>query len=489
MTTPGNTTHLIETTTGSVAGETKHGVRRWKGIPYAAPPVDDLRFAPPQPVDPWDEPFDATGRFPICPQNAGGLEAAAGGGAGDQSEAGCLTLNVWSADGGEGKPVMFWIHGGAFTTGSGLIPWYDGSNLADRGVVVVTINYRLGPLGFLHLEDVPGSGNAGILDQIAALEWVRDNIAGFGGDPDNVTIFGESAGGMSVGTLMGTPAARGLFHKAIPQSGAASMVATAESATRTTEKIMAAAGVEDVAALRALPVEDLLAAAAGIGINFTGGPSFAPVHDGIVLPEPPLAAVANGSAAGVELLTGWNAEEMKLFTLLDRRLASVPRETLLRVVERRASADVAASIVDAYDQDGRDLVVALLSDVMFRLPAIELLETQSAHARAYGYEFRFASTGFGGTLGAAHAVEIPFVFDNLDRKGVHFITGEVDDRMRSLAGAMADAWVAFAHTGTPTADGLPNWPVYDADHRPTMILDLEPTLEADPGSALRQLWT
>lgn len=479
---------LIDTTTGPVQGETKRGGRRWKGIPYAAPPVGDLRFALPRPVAPWSEPFQATGRFPICPQNSGGLEAAAGGGSAESSEADCLTLNVWSAQGTAGlAPVMFWIHGGAFTSGSGLIPWYDGTNLARRGVVVVTINYRLGPLGFLHLDDEEGSGNAGIADQIAALGWVRDNIAAFGGDPDNVTIFGESAGGMSVATLLGAPSAKGLFRRAIPQSGAASLVNSAGAATRTTDKIMAAAGVDDIAGLRALPVDKLLEASDGIGINFTGGASFGPVHDGVVLPELPLDAVRDGSAAGVDLLTGWNAEEMNLFTLLDPRLASVPRDTLSRIVEGRGGDD---AVLAAYEAAaGDELVVRLLSDIMFRLPAIELLDAQGSHGSRYGYEFRFSSGAMGGAMGAAHAVEIPFMFDNLDRGGVGFLVGEIDDEMRSLATAMADAWVAFAKTGTPVADGLPAWPSYESGGRNTMILDRTSSVEADPGSELRQVWS
>lgn len=491
--------YLVETTSGPVTGESKRGVQRWKGMPFAAPPVGELRFAGPQPPVPWTEPLNATGRFPICPQLVGDLEAAAGGGGGtEQSEAGCLTLNVWTpAADDRRRPVMFWIHGGGFTSGAGIIPWYDGSNLAKRDVVVVTCNYRLGPLGFLYLDplggdDVAGSGNAGILDQVAALEWVRDNIASFGGDPDNVTIFGESAGGMSVGTLLGTPVARGLFHKAIPQSGAASAVRTTESAIALTEKVMAAAGVDGVGALRSLPVDELVNAQAALRTNIAGdGLPFAPVVDGVVLPEAPLTAVAEGGAAGVDLLCGWNAEEMRLFSLLDPRLSSVERDTLQRIVGRRAGPDVDSEVVvSAYEAAaGRDqLFNALATDVVFRLPAVALLDAQAPHARTYGYEFRFASTAFGGALGAGHAVEIPFVFDNLDRPGVQFLTGEATDDMHSLATAMADAWVTFAREGTPTSHALPAWPRYDSDTRHTMILALEATLESDPGSKLRTLW-
>lgn len=267
----------VETTGGPVRGDHKRGVYRVKGIPYAAPPVGALRFRPPQDPEPWTRVHDGTGRFPIAPQPMADMEAASGGTGGSaQSEAGCLTLNVWTPAADDARrPVLFWIHGGGFLTGAGTIPWYDGSALARRDAVVVTINYRLGALGFLELGGVDGrftdSGNVGLLDQIAALRWVRDNIEAFGGDPDNVTIFGESAGGMSVGTLLGTPAASGLFHKAIPQSGAAANVATAREADAAAQQLLTALAVDDVEALQRVPAEDLIAAQAHVRGQFGAG--------------------------------------------------------------------------------------------------------------------------------------------------------------------------------------------------------------------------
>lgn len=243
--------HTVETRSGPVRGDHKRGAFRVKGIPFAAPPTGERRFLPPSEPEPWSRVHDGTGRFPIAPQPMAGMEAAAGGAGGSpQSEAECLTLNVWTPAPDDGRrPVMFWIHGGGFVTGAGTIPWYDGSALARRDVVVVSCNYRLGALGFLELGGVDASlrdsGNVGILDQIAALRWVRDNIEAFGGDPDNVTIFGESAGGMSVGTLLGTPAAAGLFHKAIPQSGAASNVASLGAAEAAAAQLLDILEVDD----------------------------------------------------------------------------------------------------------------------------------------------------------------------------------------------------------------------------------------------------
>lgn len=491
---------VIDTTLGPVRGDHKRGVLRFKGIPFAAPPVGELRFRPPAPAEPWGDVFEAVGRFPIAPQPIGGMEAAAGGGGGsEQSEAGCLTLNVWTPAADDARrPVMFWIHGGGFMTGAGTIPWYDGTNLAARDVVVVSCNYRLGALGFLHLEDLGGSGyersgNVGILDQIAALGWVRDNVSAFGGDPDNVTIFGESAGGMSVGTLLGTSAARGLFHKAVPQSGAVANVNTTARATAIAESLLARLGLDDVDQLRAVPADELIAAQ-GTGGSFGGGGGlpYQPVVDGHLLDRPPMETIRNGASAGIPLLAGTNAHEMRLFTSLDPSLRDTDRAANVALLEQSvpgAGEQLVAAYEDLVGDDPAAVLEAAMTDRVFRIPAIGLLEAQSSHADCYGYEFRFESTAFGGRLGSAHAVEIPFVFDNLDSPGAAFFTGEPTDQMRALASAMADAWVAFARHGSPSADALPDWPAYDPAGRATMVLGPECDVETDPGSRLRTLWT
>lgn len=492
-------TDVIDTTLGPVRGDHKRGILRCKGIPFAAPPIGERRFRPPAPAEPWSDVFDAVGRFPIAPQPLAGMEAAAGAeGTAEQSEAGCLTLNVWTPAADDARrPVLFWIHGGGFMTGAGTIPWYDGTNLAKRDVVVVSCNYRLGALGFLHLEEVggsayAGSGNVGLLDQVAALRWVQDNIEAFGGDPGNVTIFGESAGGMSVATLLGTPAARGLFHKAIPQSGAAANINTTDRATAVARKLLDRLGIDDVDQLLDVAADDLIGAqATGNSFGRSGGLPFQPVVDGTVLDRPPMDAVAAGAAAGVPVLAGSNAHEMRLFMALDSRLADTDRAANLEILERHAPGR-AEELHDVYQRivgdDPADVLQAAMTDRVFRLPAIALLAAQSEHAAVFSYEFRFESTAFGGTLGSAHAVEIPFVFDNLDAPGAAFFTGEPTDSMRTLATAMADAWVAFARTGAPTSDGLPDWPAYDTAGRATMVLHEAPQIECDPGREQRQLW-
>ncbi len=488
----------VETTSGPVRGDHKRGAFRVKGIPFAAPPVGDLRFCPPQVPEPWTRVHDGTGRFPVAPQPLAGMEAAAGGAGGSpQSEAGCLTLNVWTpaADETE-RPVLLWIHGGGFLTGAGTIPWYDGGALARRDAVVVSINYRLGVLGFLELGGLDGdlsdSGNVGILDQIAALRWVQDNIEAFGGDADNVTIFGESAGGMSVGTLVGTPAAAGLFHKAIAQSGAAANIATRPQAEAAAEQLLGVLDIDDVESLRRVPAEDLIVAQGKVRGAFGagGGLPFQPVVGGPTLPRHPLEAVASGSASGIPLLTGTNRHEMRLFTALDPDMVPADREAMSALATKRFGGR-AEELLAVYEAEGADtparLFEAMSTDVVFRLPAIDLLDAQRPHAATFAYEFHYESTAFGGTLGAAHAVEIPFAFDNLDAGGAAFFTGAPTDGMRTLATAMADAWVAFARTGTPSSEGLPVWPEYDDGERSTMILDLEPTVAADPAGPVRSL--
>ena len=493
--------HIVETTNGPVRGDRKRGAQRWKGIPFAAPPVGELRFAPPQLPEPWTDVRDCIGRFPIAPQPLAGMAVVAGGdGGAAQSEAECLTLNVWTPAADDARrPVLFWIHGGGFMTGAGTIPWYDGTNLTTRDVVVVTCNYRLGALGFLHLQDLGGpayrgSGNAGILDQIAALRWVRDNIEAFGGDPGNVTIFGESAGGMSVATLLGTPDAAGLFHKAIAQSGAAANVSSPERATGVAERVLERLGLRSVDDLRTVPTEAIVDAQSGARDDFGtgGGLPFQPVVDGEVLPRPPMDAVRDGHAAGIPVLAGWNAHEMRLFTMLDPRLGRTDRARNIALLDH-AVPGRGEQLVAAYEESVGDdpvrVLEAAMSDRVFRLPAIDLLEAQGDHAATYGYEFRFESTAFDGALGSAHAVEIPFAFDNLDAPGAAFFTGPITDDMRALSSAMADAWTSFAHDGAPAADGLPEWPRYDAARRPTMVLDVLADVEDDPGGHLRRHWS
>lgn len=506
-----DTEPIARTSFGAVRGIAKHGVSSFRGIPFGATTGGANRWQAPQPVDLGPGELDATEFGAAAPQNAGGLEAMLGPGTAENSED-CLRLNVFTpaADDG-GRPVMVWIHGGAFETGSGHVPWYNGTSLARRGAVVVTLNYRLGALGYLHLEGLglgdtfPDAGNAGLLDQIAALRWVHDHIAAFGGDPGNVTVFGESAGAMSVGTLLGAPEARGLFHKAILQSGAANNLHDPEGATRVAEAFVEAAGTgADPARLVALSTEEVMAAQAKAG-SATAGVDLSlpwqPLVDGRHVPESPLAQVAAGAVADVPVLVGTTLEEMRLFQMLIPGLRDIDDDKLVRRFassfgrgdEGRARAERAVQVYRerlGTDASPSEVWVAGATDFVFRIPAIRLASRQAAHQPdTRMYLFTYRSPAFGGVLGSSHALEIPFVFDILDAGGVGMFVGPVEDRQRALATAMADAWVAFAHTGVPAASGLPDWPAYDTSRRATMRLDVGACeVIDDPMAGERELW-
>jgi para-nitrobenzyl esterase len=427
------------------------------------------------------------------------LEQMMGGNTPAQSED-CLYLNVWTPSTTGKRPVMVWIHGGAFMFGSGSTPWYDGTRFATNGdVVLVTINYRLGPLGFLHLgdlfDDMEHSGNLGILDQIAALGWVRDSIAGFGGDPDDVTIFGESAGAGSIGTLLGTPAAQGLFRQAILQSGAASWGLPRDLATDNARRVLAELGIEpgDRDSLLAADADAIVAAGSTLGTEVSGGSlPYAPVHDGTVLPQPPIDAIAAGMSAGVRVLCGTNADEMTLFAIIDPTLNDLDDE---QVATRLAAFDPTidpVALVRAYSDrnesaDFRAVWIAMASDAVFRIPAIRLVEAHLEHGDAWMYHFTWATPVFGGVLGSTHALEIPFVFDNLHQPGVPMFTGEGPERAE-LARRMHATWLAFVRQGHPEHDDIPAWPRYDLERRPTMRIDEAWELVHDPDGEVRKHW-
>ncbi|MCC6340430.1 MAG: carboxylesterase/lipase family protein [Acidimicrobiia bacterium] len=490
---PDSPTTVGSTVHGAILGTVEDGIHVFRGVPYARPPVDSLRFRPPQPPEPWTGTRDALDFGPVAAQLPSPLEALFGAAPPAHSED-CLTLNVWTPGLDDARrPVMVWIHGGAFVNGSGSTPWYDGHRFARQGdVVLVTVNYRLGAFGFLHVdgggEEWAGSGNLGILDQVRALEWVRDNIGAFGGDPGRVTIFGESAGAMSVGTLLATPAADGLYHRAILQSGAASTVLTSEAAWETTSLVLDSAGVASARDLAELPTEAILAAQEKVLARPMGdiGLPFQPVLDGHVLPDNPLRAVRDGKRGNVPTLVGTTLDEMTLFLVLDLRIGDLDGAAIAKMMESafgsRAEESVGVYSGNRPEATPRDVYTAIATDRVFRIPAIRLAEAQHGQGVAsYMYLFAWPTPVFGGALKACHALEIPFVFDNLHQAGAETFTGDGPER-QGIADTMHRAWTSFAH------DGDPGWPSYDLDARPTMRFDAQSELVHDPMGDERALW-
>lgn len=486
---------VVETRAGTVRGELRPPVSIWKGIPYAAPPVGDLRFRPPQPVAPWSGERDAT-KFGTVAAQSRDPAIAMMSGIGDKIISGedCLTLNVFSPGADDAKrPVVVWIHGGAFIMGSGSTPLYHGHSFAAlHDIVVVTINYRLGLFGLLYLGDLaPGreEGNYALLDQIAALRWVRDNIAAFGGDPDRVTVMGESAGAISIGSLLAMPAARGLFHRAILQSGAAVLSPlTREDVTATARGVLAAldATVEELPAVpeaRIVAVQEKLSREKGLG-------AFAPYIDGVTVLDQPIAAVRGGAVAEVPLLVGSNRDEWTLFEVFLGDRTITPFEAPLRA-RLGATLDELLAVYrrERPGRTDRQAWIDLIGDVAFRIPAILLAEAQSDHQRAvYMYRFDWASPALGGRLGAAHGLDLPFVWNRVDLPASKILLGEAAEAAQPLATAIHATWAAFIRTGDPNGGGLPAWPAYDRARRQTLLIDRTSSVVDDPGGVARALF-
>ncbi|MDG9695275.1 carboxylesterase family protein [Streptomyces sp. DH17] len=495
----------VRTSAGRIRGQWKGEVAAFMGVPYAAPPFGPRRLLPPEPPQPWTGVRDAFVPGPSAPQPGylpamtGLLEEAV---APDED---CLNLNAWTpAPGRTGGrlPVMVWIHGGAFRNGSGALPSYDGARLAADGVVCVTLNYRLGAEGFLLLPD--SSSNLGLLDQIAALEWVRDNIAGFGGDPDNVTVFGQSAGAISITALMTMPQAQGLFRRAITQSGAGHHSHPEHIARRVTERMAALAGAEPTReSLAAVPFERLIAADAALGQEIAqatdltqwgesvgGGTTVLPVVDGVTLPQRPIDALADGAGRDIDLLTGTTSDEFRLFL--------VPLGIGPRITDQVLHGFLTGFGLDpveackAYAYPGAppgDQLSEVMTDYAYRIPALRVAEARAAHgAETFVYEFAWPSPALDGALGACHMAEIGFVFGNL----AHPLAGP--DAPQELSDRVREAWSSFARTGRPTAarppgGGLPHWPAY-AGRRSVMRLDdgAASIVLEDPAADRRRLW-
>uniref|UniRef100_A0AAU2JHX7 Carboxylic ester hydrolase n=1 Tax=Streptomyces sp. NBC_00049 TaxID=2903617 RepID=A0AAU2JHX7_9ACTN len=480
---------------GALRGSREAGVAVFRGIPFAEPPVGPLRFAAPRPARGWDGVRPAVSYGPPPPQSGHfGMDALARDAAGDD----WLTVNVWSPEPGPGAglPVMVWIQGGAYSIGMSGLPEYDGGRLArDGGVVVVTFNYRVGLEGFGHIEGAPA--NRGLLDQVAALEWVRDNIRAFGGDPGRVTVFGQSAGAGSVAALLAVPRAGGLFSRAVAQSVQGTYFSP-ELATDIATACAAELGLRPtVADLSGVDPALLSTAGDAVGAAMAGradrwGPvahraiPFSPVVEGDVLPVTPWQALADGAGRDVELLVGHTRDETRLLTALDGLLGQVTpeqAETALHVFG--PGPDAARRYRDAFPAAGPDELYELVtSDWLFRMPSLHLARAQTAGGgRAHVYELTWPAPGMGGALGACHGLDVPLVFGNLDRGQPAVLIGEGPfPEAEELSARMRAAWTAFA------AHGDPGWPAYDTEKRLVWLLDTRPDLAAYPEEASRLIW-
>jgi para-nitrobenzyl esterase len=484
---------VAHTRSGRLEGTRARGCLVFRGIPYAAPPIGKLRFREPEPVTPWRDVRSAS-RFGASAPQLGAMSwlvrRAMGAALGRQSED-CLSLNVWTpALDGRARPVLVFVHGGAFVMGAGSTALYNGASLARRGdVVVVTLNYRLGALGSLALREVlPDAGDAGsnlgLRDQIAALEWVRVNIADLGGDPQRVTVFGESAGAMSLGALLTAPRARGLFQRAILQSGAAHNVSTRAQAAQVAEEFLSRLGTagRSFSALCEAPVGDLLRAQAETGAALAlslGGLAFQPWVDGDLLPEAPLDALARGASAHVALMAGTNGDEWKLFMLGDLQARRMDEAGLRRRFGRALPASEVDKAVTAYARAPRARLPAapserwsaFQSDRVFHWPAARMLDLHANHSRhCYAYRFDWSPPLVSARIGACHGIELPFVFGTVLETWLRPWASAAPGA-RKLAHRVQEAWLAFAKTGHPGHSRLPYWPTYDVHERSAMRFD------------------
>ncbi|HNM84085.1 MAG TPA: carboxylesterase/lipase family protein [Mycobacterium sp.] len=490
---------IIRTTTGSgvVEGFIRDGVNRWRSIPYAQPPVGPLRFRAPQPVRPWPGVRHCHSFAACAPQQR--MYTAIGLGRYQPSSEDCLTLNVVAPENatGDALPVMVFIHGGAFILGSSATPIYDGASLARGGCVFVSLNYRLGALGCLDLSslgtpDIPIESNLYLRDIVLALEWVRDNIAAFGGDPDNVTVFGESAGAGAVVSLLAVPAAKGLFRQAISESPPAGMTRSREVAAHIAAKFAALIGSRPADAAHALMeatpaqlVEAVDALAAVPTLNTHGVFALGPSFGDDILPEHPREAMRAGTANPVPLIIGTNAHEGRLFTRI------LP---LLPTTENRIEALLAGSgaatrdrIIEAYpDYPHPKACVRIGGDFTFASAVWEIVEARAAHAPTFVYRYDYAPRPLHWSgLGATHATELFAVFDVFETRVGAALTLAGDRKSaRRVSRDVQTRWREFARTGVPGAD----WPRYSADERAVRVFDRRSRVEIDPHSARRSAW-
>lgn len=503
---------VVETTSGKVRGSHDGDTLRWLGIPYAADPVGALRFRGPQPAPAWEGVRDAFGFGNIAPQPLNKLiPVPAGVSVGED----CLSLNVWSPVHSEtdrrSRPVMVWVHGGAYFIGSSAQPVYNGRALAENGdVVVVTLNYRLGALGWLDFREFgskthPFEVNLGLKDVVAALQWVQANIANFGGDPDKVTLFGESAGAGIVTTLMTSPKSKGLFHRAIAESTPATSVYTEKHSLPIAEKFLELNGIakKDAARrLREIPAEDLAAQTMAlldhVAIETPGTVAFAPLIDGDYVPAFPLDVFRAGKQHKVPLIVGSNHDEAALFKMMKSPLMPMSEQSVTKmftlVTDHGSSpAELEARITAAYPKyPGRTGCMQISTDAGFRMPGVWVAEAHAKHAPTWMYRFDQSTPLFKLLgLGVPHSTELQYVFGTLPKtvslKAFGFELGGLKTS-KKVSERMQARWLAFGNTGTPECQVAPAWPTYDADKRSTLIIKKQDAVHDNPMPKQTAAW-
>ncbi|MFI0980437.1 carboxylesterase/lipase family protein [Streptomyces sp. NPDC021093] len=495
---------VVRTTAGAVRGTVRHESHAWLGVPFAQPPVGGLKWRAPRPALPWEGVRGATEYGPAAVQLPR-FDPTEPPYEGDSED--CLYLNVFSPAADDARrPVLVWIHGGGYVFGTGKD--YDGSVLAERGdVVVVTLNYRLGPWGFLHLAGVDpavADTNVGVRDQVAALEWVRDNIAAFGGDPSRVTLVGESAGGMSVGTLLGVPAVRGLFHGAALLSGSAAEQQDAATGTAAARAFLARLGIPETEAgrLRDVPVDELRTVAGEFaatgGHDGEQGLAFLPVVDGDLVPDVPLTAVADGAVADVPLLVAYCRDEMAIFTLMG------DDNPITRSLEAATGEQAWAELMRRYAELEPEGATAggtarrtLLGDAMFAMPSVRVAEAQvraGGHAWMHRFDHRPPMAPYD-ILGPTHAADIPCLWSREPSFDLASLSGrqadgfmDMDEADKAASAALQEAVLSLVREGRPSLPEGPEWPEYDEKSRAQMLIKARPELALDPTGERRRAW-